>query len=315
VRWKGYSPENDTWEPIENLKNAQQAIKTYEARGRAKGKGGHNVRIFGLTSEADSDRGKRLSEPTTEDDKYDNDYDRRRWQRVPSPPGAPASWKYEERTSPLKGSALIDQKIEALRQAPDGSSSLSRQARDVTAVKTPGLIRLSAVTGSVPNPCRQTTNPIRNESRPAGLESSHADVTELPLTIQGPQSSSDRFGPVNDVTTTTAPSRLSYEDDADGTRRPAAYDEPYGPPASLTTHPAPAPQTVPFEKRETAEAVRVTAGRKPIDYQKVARALKHLLVVLHPSGVESLDGETLTPEERQASAERLRNMGVSVYIV
>src|SRR5271154_2140157 len=113
----------------------------------------------------------------------------------------------------------------------------------------------------------------------------------------------------------TTPSRLSSENNTDGLCHSSAYDEPCGPPASLTMPLASAPQTVPFEKHETAEALRVTTGRKPIDYQKVAQALKHLLVVLHPSGVESLDSETLTPAERQAAAERLCNMGVSVYIV
>src|SRR5271154_1993604 len=315
VCWKGYSPENDTWEPIENLKNAQQAIKTYEARGRAKGKGGHNVRIFSLASEADNDRANRLSKPMTRDDNYDEDYNRGRWQHTPSSSGTTTSWKYEEYMPPLKGTALIDQKIEALRQHPHGASPLSRQARNATAVKTPGLIRLSAVTGPVPNPCRQTTDPVRKEPRPVGLDSSHANVKKRPLTILGPQSSSRLIGPTNDATTTTTPSQLSSENNADGLRHSLAYDKPCGPPTSLTTPLASAPQTIPFEKHETAKALHVATSRKPIDYQKVSQALRHLLVVLHPSGVESLDGETLTPAERQAAAERLRNMGVSVYIV
>jgi hypothetical protein len=32
VRWKGYSSENDTWEPLSNLKNAKDAIAAYESR-------------------------------------------------------------------------------------------------------------------------------------------------------------------------------------------------------------------------------------------------------------------------------------------
>src|SRR5271154_1769246 len=274
-----------------------------------------SVRIFSLASEADNDRANRLSEPTARDDDYDEDYDRGRWQRAPSLPETMTSWKYEERKLPLKGTALIDQKIKALRQHPDRASPLSHQARDATAVKTSGLIRLSAVTGPVPNPCRQTTDPVRKEPRPMGLDSSHANVKKQPLTILGPQSSSRLIGPVNDATTTTTPSRLSSENNADRLRHSSAYDEPCGPPASLTTPLASAPQTFPFEKHETAEALRVATGRKPVDYQKVSQALRHLLVVLHPSGVESLDGETLTPAERQAAAERLRNMGVSIYIV
>ena len=32
VRWKGYSSENDTWEPLSNLKNAKDAITAYESQ-------------------------------------------------------------------------------------------------------------------------------------------------------------------------------------------------------------------------------------------------------------------------------------------
>src|SRR5271168_887020 len=187
------------------------------------------VRIFGLASEADNDRANRLSEPTARDDDYDEDYDRGRWQRAPSSQETTTSWKYKKRASPLKGTALIDQKIEALRQHPDGASPLSRQARDVTAVRTPGLIRLSAVTGPVLNPCRQTTDPVRKEPRPMGLDSSHTNVKKQPLTILGPRPSSRLIGPANDATTTTTPSRLSSENNANGLRHASAYDEPCGP--------------------------------------------------------------------------------------
>jgi hypothetical protein len=33
VRWDGYGPSYDTWEPRSNLTNASQAIKDYEVKG------------------------------------------------------------------------------------------------------------------------------------------------------------------------------------------------------------------------------------------------------------------------------------------
>jgi hypothetical protein len=63
VRWKGYSPEHDTWEPTSHLENAQESIKAYletepghieakrganskasRGRGRARGKGSSHKR-------------------------------------------------------------------------------------------------------------------------------------------------------------------------------------------------------------------------------------------------------------------------------
>ena len=32
VRWKGFTAERDTWERIENLKNAEEAIKEFERK-------------------------------------------------------------------------------------------------------------------------------------------------------------------------------------------------------------------------------------------------------------------------------------------
>src|ERR1700719_214786 len=44
VHWKGYTPEEDTWEPEDNLGNARDAINEFRSRGRGPGEGGHNVR-------------------------------------------------------------------------------------------------------------------------------------------------------------------------------------------------------------------------------------------------------------------------------
>jgi hypothetical protein len=43
VRWKDYGPEDDTWEPKENLKNAPRVLQQYESRGRASKKLGYHV--------------------------------------------------------------------------------------------------------------------------------------------------------------------------------------------------------------------------------------------------------------------------------
>jgi hypothetical protein len=33
IRWEGYGPEDDTWEPRKNLQNAQGAIQKFKAQG------------------------------------------------------------------------------------------------------------------------------------------------------------------------------------------------------------------------------------------------------------------------------------------
>ena len=44
VHWEGYAPEEDTWEPEDNLGKAREVINKFRSRGRGPGEGGHNVR-------------------------------------------------------------------------------------------------------------------------------------------------------------------------------------------------------------------------------------------------------------------------------
>jgi hypothetical protein len=50
VRWKDYGPEDDTWEPEENLKNAREALSDFRSRGRDQGKVGHHVTNVTVTA-------------------------------------------------------------------------------------------------------------------------------------------------------------------------------------------------------------------------------------------------------------------------
>ena len=38
MRWKGYEPKDDTWEPIENLANCEEFIKDFNDRCEAEEK-------------------------------------------------------------------------------------------------------------------------------------------------------------------------------------------------------------------------------------------------------------------------------------
>jgi hypothetical protein len=43
VRWEGYGPEDDTWEPVTKLSNAKGVVQDFEAQGQATRRGGHHV--------------------------------------------------------------------------------------------------------------------------------------------------------------------------------------------------------------------------------------------------------------------------------
>jgi hypothetical protein len=50
VHWKDYGLEDDTWEPLENLKNAKEALSNFRSWGRDQGKVGYHV--MAVTEEA-----------------------------------------------------------------------------------------------------------------------------------------------------------------------------------------------------------------------------------------------------------------------
>jgi hypothetical protein len=59
VRWEGYSPEDDTWEPLGNLGNARGALRTFKARGQATKGGEHHV-TASIMEEIKKDRQNRV---------------------------------------------------------------------------------------------------------------------------------------------------------------------------------------------------------------------------------------------------------------
>jgi hypothetical protein len=55
VRWEGYGPEDDTWEPLRNLENTKGALRAFKAGGRATKGGEHHV-TASITEEIRKDR-------------------------------------------------------------------------------------------------------------------------------------------------------------------------------------------------------------------------------------------------------------------
>lgn len=43
VRWQGYGPEHDTWEPRSNLTNSSEAVKEYDVRSECQSTRPHSL--------------------------------------------------------------------------------------------------------------------------------------------------------------------------------------------------------------------------------------------------------------------------------
>ena len=49
VHWKGYGPHERKWEPVENLKNAQEAVKDFHNKFTTKPKPGESPDLWNWT--------------------------------------------------------------------------------------------------------------------------------------------------------------------------------------------------------------------------------------------------------------------------
>jgi hypothetical protein len=66
VQWDGYRPDDDTWELVSNLKNANGALRDFSAQGQAT-KGGEYHVMASVTEEIKKNQTERLREPDEEE--------------------------------------------------------------------------------------------------------------------------------------------------------------------------------------------------------------------------------------------------------
>jgi hypothetical protein len=306
VRWKGYSPENDTWEPLDNLTHAKDALETFLARGRAKGRGGHNVRIFGQVVESDRRYGTR-----------DVSKDKEQGRRVVI---APQEQK-QTTTPPRASQANATLTLSRTESDEDKNRSLAKPR--------PGLIALSRIVGpdcgvvsanqekgtkaTDTRTAGSSAEARHTHAKPNGDSTSAQKTSYLPFrrekTVSGADelASSGRHGEMTQDYET--PDTDPYDSDDE-----RMWDR--GKPSTRQLWQcASAEEELSEEEGTERVEIRAALGKRRVDYGKITRALRHLLIVLSPHGMESTDGDRLTNEEVKTAAERLRGHGLSVYIV